>query len=272
MGACASSPNTTVHATEFERHFNPWFYHGNDSYLQRYVAVSKMFQKQLIDAIRREGYDAAWFPSPAVFTYDMETILNSLRGSPFSILYKFLVELGLTPQVLLEPHGEDKDRLWVCSMSAYEDIDWIMLFLSESAKLKCISKQCDLTIHNFGRMLVVAPWLFHYCNQGSLSSTLEQSSSISNLRPLQDGQDGSHATCIYAPDDPNVGVQQWPGHPVIARRLPQFSLHLHISPNLEINLQQGPGDIHHLLPYPSLILPDTPWQWKPSGKHSSTVA
>ena len=42
-------------------------------------------------------------------------------------------------------------------MSAYEDIDWITLFLSESAKLKCINKQCDLMIHNFGHMLVVAP-------------------------------------------------------------------------------------------------------------------
>ena len=156
MGACASSTNTTVCATEFERHFNPQFYHRNDSYLQCCVAVLKMFQEQLIDAIGREGYDGARFPGPAVFTYDTETILHSLRGSPFSVLYKFLVELGLTPQVLLEPQGEDKDRLWVCSMSAYEDIDWIMLFLSESAKLKRISKQCDLTIHNFGRMLVVA--------------------------------------------------------------------------------------------------------------------
>ena len=157
MGPCASSPNTTVRATEFERHFNPQFYSGNDSYLQCYVAVSKMFQEQLIDAIGREGYDAAWFPSLAIFTYDTETILHSLRGSPFIVLYKFLVELGLTPQVLLELQGEDKDRLWVCSMSAYEDIDWIMRFLSESANLMHISKQCDLTIHNFGHMLVVAP-------------------------------------------------------------------------------------------------------------------
>ena len=68
-----------------------------------------MFQERLIDAIRREGYDAAWFPSPAAFTYDTETILHSLRGSPFSILYKYLVELRLTPQVLLELQGEDKD-------------------------------------------------------------------------------------------------------------------------------------------------------------------
>ena len=118
------------------------------------------------------------------------------------------MELGLTPQVLLELQGEDKDPLWVCSMSAYEDIDWITLSLSESAKLKRIRKQCDLMIYNFGHMLVVAPRLFRYCDQGSLSSTLGQSGSISNLRPLQDGQDGSHATGIYAPDDPNVGVQQ----------------------------------------------------------------
>ena len=41
-------------------------------------------------------------------------------------------------------------------MSASEDIDWITLFLSELAKLKCISKQFDLTIHNLSRMLVVA--------------------------------------------------------------------------------------------------------------------
>ena len=272
MGACASSPNTTVHATEFERHFNPRFYHGNDSYLQCYVAVLKMFQEWLVNVIGREGYDAARFPSPAVFTYDTETILHSLQGSSFSVLYNFVVELGLTLQVLLELQGEDKDWLWACSMSACKDIDWIMLFLSKSAKLKCISTQCDLTIHNFGCMLVVAPQLFHYCDQGSLSSTLGQSGSISNLRPIQDGQDGSHATCIYAPDDPNVGVQQWPGHPVIAQRLPWFCLHLYISPNLEINLLQGPGDIHHLLPHPLFILPDTSWQWKPSGKHSSTVA
>ena len=207
MGACASSPNTTVHATEFERHFNPWLYHGNDSDLQCYVVVSKMFQERLVDTIGREGY-AARFPSPGVFTYDTETILHSLRGSPFSVLYKFLVELGLTLQVFLEPQGEDKDQLWVCSMSAYEDIDWISLFLSESAKLKQISKQCDLTIHNFGHMLVVAPRLFHYCDQGSLSSTMGQYGLISNLRPLQDGQNGSRATCIYVPDDPNVSVQQ----------------------------------------------------------------
>ena len=272
MGACTSSPNATIRATEFERHFNPQFYHGNDSYLQRYVAVSKMFQEWLIDAIGREGYDAAQFPSLAILTYDTETILHSLWGSPFIVLYKFLVELGLTPQVLLELQGEDKDQLWVCSMSAYEDIDWITLFLSKSAKLKHISKQCDLTIHNFGLMLVVAPRLFRYCDQGSLSSTLGQSGLVNNLRPLQDGQDGSCTTCIFASDDPNMSAQQWPGHPVVAWRLPQFSLHLHISPNLEINLPQEPGDIHHLLPYPSFILPDTPWQWKPSGRHSSTVA
>ena len=93
-------------------------------------------------------------------------------------------------------------------MSAYEDIDWITLFLSESAKLKHISKQCDLTIHNFGHMLVVALRLYCYCDQGSLSSTLGQSGSVHNLRPLQDGQDCSHTMCIYAPDDPNMSTQQ----------------------------------------------------------------
>ena len=127
---------------------------------------------------------------------------------PSASCTNFWWNLGLTPQVLLEPQGEDKDQLWVCSLSAYEDIDWITLFLSESAKLKCISKQCDLTIHNFGCMLVVVPQLFRYCDQDSLSSTMGQCGSINNLRPLQDGQNGSSATCIYVPDDPNASVQQ----------------------------------------------------------------
>ena len=121
-----------------------------------------MFQDHLLSLIEQEGYDAAHFPDPAAFTYDTETILHTLWGSPFSILYRFLVELGLTPQVLLEPQGEDKDRLWVCSLSTYEDINCISLFLSEASKVRQISKQCDLTILNFGRMLVVAPRLFRW--------------------------------------------------------------------------------------------------------------
>ena len=68
-----------------------------------------MFQDRLISLIEQEGYNTAHFPNPAAFTYDTETILHTFRGSPFSILYQFLVELGLTPQVLLEPQGEDKD-------------------------------------------------------------------------------------------------------------------------------------------------------------------
>ena len=121
-----------------------------------------------------------------------------------TFLYKFLVELGLTPQVLLEPQGEDKDCLWVCSLSAYEDIDWISIFLSETSKVRRISKQCNLTILNFGWMLSVAPRLFRYCDQGSMSSTMGQCGSASSLRLLQDGQNGSQATCICVPDNPNT--------------------------------------------------------------------
>ena len=143
-----------------------------------------MFQDRLISLIDQEGYDVACFPNPAAFTYDTKTILHALWGSPFSILYRFLVELGLTPQVLLEPKGEDKDWLWVCLLSTYENIDWISLFLSEASKVRQISKQFDLTILNFGQMLVVAPRLFWYCDQGSMSSTVGQCRSASSLKLL----------------------------------------------------------------------------------------
>ena len=157
MGACASSPNTTIHAMEFERHFSPQFYHGNDSYLQCYVVVSKMFQERLVNAIGRKVMMLLGSLAQLSLPMTQRQYCIPSQGSPFSVLYKFLVELGLTPQVLLELQGEDKDQLWICSMSAYKDIDWISLFLSESVKLKCISKQCDLMIHNFGCMSVVAP-------------------------------------------------------------------------------------------------------------------
>ena len=150
-----------------------------------------MFQDHLISLIEQEGYNVAHFLNPAAFTYDTKTMLHALRGSPFSILYQFLVEHGLTPQVLLEPQGEDKDQLWVCSLSTYKDIDWISLFLSEASKVRQIGKQCDLTILNFGWMLVVAPWLFWYCDQGSMSSTVGQCGSASSLKHLQDGLSNS---------------------------------------------------------------------------------
>ena len=184
MGACTSSPDSLVPASEFQHHFNPQLYHGNDSYLLLNVAMSQMFQDHLISLIEQEGYDTARFPNPAAFTYNTETIFHALWGSPFSILYQFLVELGLTPKVLLEPQVEDKDQLWSCSLSTYEDIDWISLFLSEALKVRWISKQCDLTILNFGRMLVMAPRLFRYCDQGSMSSTVGQCRSASSLKLL----------------------------------------------------------------------------------------
>ena len=160
MGSCSSTPETPPKLQD--RHWNPRLYHGNDSYLQRYVAVSRTYHEGLITLIESEGCDAARFLSPALFPYNSETTRQALRGTPFYTIYKHIVALGLTPQVYLEPQLDDNNNLLVCLMGTYEDIDWISLLLSDHDKFVRITRYSDVTLHNFGRMMVIAPQLFKY--------------------------------------------------------------------------------------------------------------
>ena len=178
MGACTSKSSAPA---ECNRKWNPRLYHDNDSYLQRFVAVSQPFHCRLLRLIDAEGCDAARFPEPSVFRYDESTILHTIRGTPFNMLYKFIAELGLTPQIFLEPLGEHSAVYTVCSVGSLEDIDWITLFLSDSAKLRRLCTLCDLSLSNFGHMLIVTSKTFKYSDRTSLSSTLGQYGSASNL-------------------------------------------------------------------------------------------
>ena len=187
MGNCTSTTSTVDRDPDTT--WNPRLYHGNDSYLQRYVAVSRPFYDRMVAMIEDEGCNAARFPSPTLFNYNRTQILHAIRGTPFSILYKHIADLGLTPQVFLEPRGDSGDHHWVCSIGALEDLDWISILLGDTEKFRRICTLCDITIRNFGRMMVIGPKLFKYSDRGSMSSTMGQYGSITNLRIARGSKD-----------------------------------------------------------------------------------
>ena len=213
MGSCSSTPETPPKLQD--RHWNPRLYHGNDSYLQRYVAVSRTYHEGLITLIESEGCDAAHFLSPALFPYNSETTKQALRGTPFYTIYKHIVALGLTPQVYLEPQIDDNNNLLVCSMGTYEDIDWISLLLSDHDKFVRITRYSDVTLHNFGRMMVIAPQLFKYRDHGSMSSMVGQCGSASNLQITQKGKDATRFACLKVPDNPIPGTLPGPASTIV---------------------------------------------------------
>ena len=205
MGTCTSTHSPV---TLQPCHWNPRLYHGNDSYLQCYVAVSRCFHEGLVTLIESEGCEAARFPSPSLFPYKAEATLQAVRGTPFHVIYRFLTDLGLTPQVYLEPQVDNSKKLSVCSIGTFEDVDWISLFLDDADRFKHITKLCDLTVHNFGRMLVVAPKLFTYRDQGSMSSMMGQCGSANDLSLTPKHKDATRFATVPVPNNPHLSTQQ----------------------------------------------------------------
>ena len=166
--------------------FGPRLYHGNDSYLCRFVAIENDFHERLMHLVEDEGCDAAQFPGSSLAPRDELATGHIVRGCPpFSILYDHIVEFGLTPQVVIEPDHSQPTGFHVVAITTKEQFNWISLFMHDPQQTRDMAQVCDLTLSNMGRMMIIRLPLFWFSSRGSLSSTQCQRGSIDNIPLLR---------------------------------------------------------------------------------------
>ena len=184
MGNCVRSTHEDVQEERYERLslLGPRLYHGNDSYLCRFVAIESSFHERLMRLVEDEGCDAARFPGNTLAPRDELATRRIVRGCPpFSLLYDHLLEFGLTPQVVIEEDPSVPIGFHVITLSTKEQFNWISLFMHDPQQTRDMAQVCDLTLSNMGRMMIIRPPLFRFSSRGSLSSTHCQRGSLDNI-------------------------------------------------------------------------------------------
>ena len=166
--------------------FGPRLYHGNDSYLCRFVVVENNFHERLLHLVEEERCDATQFPGSSLAPRDELATRRIVRGCPpFSLLYDHIVEFGLMPQVVIKPDHSQLTGFHVVAITTKEQSNWISLFMHDPQQTQDMAQVCDLTLSNMGHMMIICLPLFRFSSRGSLSSTQCQRGSINNIPLLR---------------------------------------------------------------------------------------
>ena len=103
-------------------------------------------------------------------------------SDPFSLISNFIHQKGLRPEIVVGPHAKSPSDISILSISAKDSTrDWITEFLHDEDSFDALSRCCDFSVQNDGKMLVIEPKHFHLLLNGSLSSLTTQFGSLMSL-------------------------------------------------------------------------------------------
>ena len=105
-------------------------------------------------------------------------------SDPFALISNFIHQKGLRPEIVVSPYAKSPSDIRILTVSAKDSTrDWIMEFLHDEDSYDALSRCCDFSVQNDGKMLVIEPKHFHLLPDGSLSSLTTQFGSLMSLAP-----------------------------------------------------------------------------------------